>query len=99
MAYLEDKSLVHRDLAARNILISENDVAKVSDFGLSREASLNQEGGKFPIKWTAPEALRKAVSLHTVVVRKFFQLIQEFHLLWTFQWRLPSFSNTIIGAS
>lgn len=60
MAYLEDKGLVHRDLAARNILISDHDVAKVSDFGLSREASLNQEGGKFPIKWTSPEALRKA---------------------------------------
>ena len=67
MAYLEEKSLVHRDLAARNILISEADVAKVSDFGLSREASLNQEGGKFPIKWTAPEALRKAVRWIVIV--------------------------------
>nr|AAB35756.1 PTKSP50(Lv18)=protein tyrosine kinase [Strongylocentrotus purpuratus, ovary, Peptide, 51 aa] [Strongylocentrotus purpuratus] len=44
---------------ARNILVSEQDIAKVSDFGLSQEATLNQEGGKFPIKWTAPEALRK----------------------------------------
>lgn len=61
MEYLEQMKLVHRDLAARNILINEEYVAKVSDFGLAREASFNQEGGKFPVKWTAPEALKKSV--------------------------------------
>jgi len=60
MEYLEQMKLVHRDLAARNILINEEYVAKVSDFGLAREASFNQEGGKFPVKWTAPEALKKS---------------------------------------
>ncbi|KAI1301864.1 Tyrosine-protein kinase CSK [Halotydeus destructor] len=58
MAYLESKHVVHRDLAARNVLIAEDAVAKVCDFGLAREESFNLEGGKFPIKWTAPEALR-----------------------------------------
>jgi len=36
MAYLETKNLIHRDLAARNILIGENNVCKVADFGLAR---------------------------------------------------------------
>lgn len=62
MEYLEKKQLVHRDLAARNILISKDCAAKVSDFGLARDASFNLQGGKFPVKWTAPEALKDGVS-------------------------------------
>ena len=36
MAHLERKGLLHRDLAARNVLIGENIIAKVADFGLAR---------------------------------------------------------------
>jgi c-src tyrosine kinase len=61
MEYLESRKVCHRDLAARNVLISEENVAKVSDFGLAREENFTLEGGKLPIKWTAPEALKKAV--------------------------------------
>ena len=60
MAYLEEKDYIHRDLAARNILVGENLICKVADFGLARV--INEDiyeahtGAKFPIKWTAPEA-------------------------------------------
>ena len=63
MAYLESVRVVHRDLAARNILVGDNNVVKVADFGLARVIKEFQEGvydakegTKFPIKWTAPEA-------------------------------------------
>ncbi|XP_072880871.1 tyrosine-protein kinase Fes/Fps [Hemitrygon akajei] len=62
MAYLESKHCIHRDLAARNCLVSEKNVLKISDFGMSREEEdgvYSSTGGmkQIPIKWTAPEAL------------------------------------------
>lgn len=61
MAYLEKNKLVHRDLAARNVLISDNNVAKIADFGLARaiidDMYEMKNDTKFPIKWTAPEAI------------------------------------------
>ncbi|XP_071965773.1 tyrosine-protein kinase Fyn-like [Antedon mediterranea] len=60
MAYLETRNYVHRDLAARNVLVGENRVCKVADFGLARmiedDEYTARQGAKFPIKWTAPEA-------------------------------------------
>ncbi|XP_021548564.1 ephrin type-A receptor 1 isoform X1 [Neomonachus schauinslandi] len=62
MNYLSDHSYVHRDLAARNILVSQNLCCKVSDFGLTRlldnfDGTYETQGGKIPIRWTAPEAI------------------------------------------
>lgn len=62
MEYLESKKLVHRDLAARNILISEDLVAKVSDFGLAKAERKGLDSSRLPVKWTAPEALKQGVS-------------------------------------
>ncbi|XP_043933126.1 tyrosine-protein kinase CSK [Protopterus annectens] len=59
MEYLEANNFVHRDLAARNVLVSDDNIAKVSDFGLTKEASSVQDTGKLPVKWTSPEALRE----------------------------------------
>lgn len=66
MAYLEQQNYIHRDLAARNVLVGENNICKVADFGLAR-VFLNEnvyearEGTKFPVKWTAPEAIHDSL--------------------------------------
>uniref|UniRef100_A0A8R1TL09 receptor protein-tyrosine kinase n=1 Tax=Onchocerca volvulus TaxID=6282 RepID=A0A8R1TL09_ONCVO len=63
MKYLTEKGFVHRDLAARNVLVDSNLLCKIADFGLSRgvDGSVEQEyttnGGKIPVRWTAPEAI------------------------------------------
>ncbi|XP_057678516.1 tyrosine-protein kinase SRK2 [Corythoichthys intestinalis] len=63
MAFLELQNYIHRDLAARNVLVGENNICKVADFGLARVFQNEnvyeaKEGTKFPVKWTAPEAIR-----------------------------------------
>merc|ERR1712051_184943 len=61
MAHLERKGLIHRDLAARNVLIGESLITKIADFGLARVIVDNEysahQGARFPVKWTAPEAI------------------------------------------
>jgi serine/threonine protein kinase len=36
MAYLEQEKFIHRDLRAANILVGENNLVKVADFGMAR---------------------------------------------------------------
>ena len=45
MAHLDKAGFVHRDLAARNVLIASGHVAKVADFGLSRDMDAGDGDG------------------------------------------------------
>ncbi|XP_066515046.1 angiopoietin-1 receptor [Hoplias malabaricus] len=63
MDYLSQKQFIHRDLAARNILVGENFVAKIADFGLSRgqEVYVKKTMGRLPVRWMAIESLNYSV--------------------------------------
>lgn len=80
MAYLESKNCIHRDLAARNCLVGQNNIVKISDFGMSREEEeyIVSDGMKqIPIKWTAPEALNFGKYTSTCDVWSYGILIWE----------------------
>ncbi|KAI8496482.1 Endothelial cell-specific molecule 1 [Branchiostoma belcheri] len=64
---LERVRIVHRDVAARNVVITDQMVAKLADFGLARDVytntvyeRTNQHGRDelLPLKWMALETLR-----------------------------------------
>jgi len=63
MFHLSLEGIVHRDLAARNVLLTKDLSAKVSDFGLSRIADADNviysKSDIGPLKWMAPEAIRR----------------------------------------
>ncbi|XP_049834656.1 tyrosine kinase receptor Cad96Ca [Schistocerca gregaria] len=62
MEFLSFKGIIHRDLAARNVLIGEDHVCKVADFGFARDIMSShvyerKSEGRLPIRWMAPESL------------------------------------------
>ncbi|XP_023245098.1 vascular endothelial growth factor receptor 1-like [Copidosoma floridanum] len=66
MEYLSQKKVLHCDLATRNILLAENNIIKICDFGLAKtlykdENYKKQSGSKLPVKWMAIESIRDGV--------------------------------------
>nr|XP_022322562.1 vascular endothelial growth factor receptor 1-like isoform X2 [Crassostrea virginica] len=62
MEYLASKKYIHRDLAARNVLLAEDNIVKICDFGLAKDLYKNSEyhkktDGPVPVKWMAVESL------------------------------------------
>uniref|UniRef100_A0A0P4VYT9 Receptor protein-tyrosine kinase n=2 Tax=Scylla olivacea TaxID=85551 RepID=A0A0P4VYT9_SCYOL len=66
MDYLASRKVLHGDLAARNLLLADDNVVKISDFGLSRDMYkkdiyMKKSDDLMPIKWISVEAIRDRI--------------------------------------
>ncbi|XP_050780769.1 non-receptor tyrosine-protein kinase TYK2 isoform X3 [Gopherus flavomarginatus] len=65
MAYLHSLHYIHRDLAARNVLLENENVVKIGDFGLAKAIPEGHEyyrvceDGDSPVFWYAMECLKE----------------------------------------
>ncbi|KAJ3176290.1 hypothetical protein HDU87_005332 [Geranomyces variabilis] len=65
LGYLHERSIIHRDIKGGNILLDENGVAKISDFGISKKneykfayrfnSRMSLQGS---VHWMAPEVIK-----------------------------------------
>ena len=55
--FLTSKAVIHRDLACRNVLVGDNELLKICDFGLAKETLdyFSEMKNRLPIRWMSPE--------------------------------------------
>ncbi|CAA7391469.1 unnamed protein product [Spirodela intermedia] len=79
MTYLHQNNIIHRDLKAANLLMDENEVVKVADFGVARVKAqsgvMTAETGTY--RWMAPEVIEHKPYDHKADVFSFGVVLWE----------------------
>ncbi|XP_047976156.1 serine/threonine-protein kinase STY46-like isoform X2 [Salvia hispanica] len=73
MSYLHQNNIIHRDLKAANLLMDDNKVVKIADFGVARVLAqsgvMTAETGTY--RWMAPEVIEHKAYNHKADVFSF----------------------------
>ncbi|KAI3757240.1 hypothetical protein L6452_04774 [Arctium lappa] len=79
MSYLHENNIIHRDLKSANLLMDENGIVKVSDFGVARvqnkSSVMTAETGTY--RWMAPEVIEHRPYDHKADVFSFGVVLWE----------------------
>ncbi|KAL7988298.1 hypothetical protein Chor_007217 [Crotalus horridus] len=82
MAYLHSLHYIHRDLAARNVLLENENIVKIGDFGLAKAIPEGHEyyrvceDGDSPVFWYAVECLKECKFYYASDVWSFGRFIE-----------------------
>ncbi|KAH7430529.1 hypothetical protein KP509_08G002700 [Ceratopteris richardii] len=79
MDYLHQNNIIHRDLKSANLLLDDNEVVKVADFGVARfqsqSGAMTAETGTY--RWMAPEVISHLPYNHKVDIFSFGVVLWE----------------------
>ncbi|CAM9511528.1 unnamed protein product, partial [Scytosiphon promiscuus] len=100
MQYLHEKGIIHRDVKGANVLVTEQGIAKLADFGCSKQfhgvrtpsfdESLHTIRGSIP--WMAPEMIKQTGHGRSADVWSVGATMIE---MYTARYPWPPFSNSI----
>ncbi|XP_008221195.1 PREDICTED: serine/threonine-protein kinase STY46-like isoform X2 [Prunus mume] len=98
MNYLHQNNIIHRDLKAANLLMDDNGVVKVADFGIARVQAqsgvMTAETGTY--RWMAPEVIEHKPYDHKADVFSFGVVLWELLTGKGLRPTIPSHTNPML---